>query len=86
MVLLGLRKYDAVYNKIRYLIGLKSGITYIFSLYYAKTKIDFYDFLPTGKILTLYNVIILMKSVLYKNKNHYYDKIFLEKCLYQLAK
>ena len=26
-------KYDAIYNRIRYLISLKSGITYIFSLF-----------------------------------------------------
>ena len=38
------------------------------------------------KILTLHNVIIHIKSVLNKDKNHYYYKIFLEKCLYQLAK
>ena len=29
LVLFGLEKYDAIYNKIRYLITQKSGITYI---------------------------------------------------------
>ena len=33
--------------------------------------------------MTLHNVIILIKSVLNKNENRYYYKIFLEKCLYQ---
>ena len=33
------------------------------------------------KKLTLYNVIILIKSVLKKNKNHCYYNIFLEKCM-----
>ena len=60
---------------IRYLISLKSGITYIFSHYHAKIKVDSYDSLPTVKRLTLHNV-----------KNHYYYKIFLQKCSYQLAK
>ena len=31
LVLFGLENYDAIYNKIRYLIGVKSGMTYIFS-------------------------------------------------------
>ena len=39
-----------------------------------------------GKVLTLHNVIILIKSALNKQKNHYYYKISLEKCSYQLAK
>ena len=82
----GTRKYDAFYDRIRYLISLKSSITYIFSHYFAKIKVDSYDSLPIEKTLTLHNVIILIKSVLNKDKNHYYYKIFLEKCSYQLAK
>ena len=42
--------------------------------------------LAIEKILTLPNVIILLKSVLNKDKNHHYYRIFLEKCSYQLAK
>ena len=38
------------------------------------------------KHLTLQNIIILIKSVLHKNKNHSYYDIFLEKYSYQLAK
>ena len=49
-------------------------------------NVDSYDyFLPIGKTLTLHNAIILIKSILNKDKNHYYSKIFLEKCSYQLA-
>ena len=33
-------KYDLIYNKIRYLIGLKSGITYVISHNHAKIKVD----------------------------------------------
>ena len=79
-------KYDTIYNRIRYLISLKNGITYIFSHYITKIKVDSYDSLPIKKILTLYNVIIHIKSVLNKDKNNYYYKKFLEKCSYQLAK
>ena len=75
-------KHDAIYDRIRYLISLKSGIADIFSHYFAKIKVDSYDSLPIEKILTLHNVIILIKSVLNKDKNHYYYKIFLKKCSY----
>ena len=36
--------------------------------------------------MTLHNVIVLIKLVLNKDKNHYYCKLFLEKFSYQLAK
>ena len=61
LTLFGSEKYDAIYDRIRCLISLKSGITYIFSHYFAKTKFDSYDSLPIKKILTLHNVIILIK-------------------------
>ena len=86
LILFGLEKYDAIYNRIRYLRSLKCGITYVFSRNYAKIKIDSDDGLSLEKTLSLHNVIIHIKSVLNKNKNHYYYKIFLEKYLYQLAK
>ena len=85
LALFGCEKYHDIYNKIRYLVSLKSGITYIFSNYFAKIKVDSYDYLSIEKRLTSYNVIIHNKSVLKKDKNHYYFKIFLEKCSYQLA-
>ena len=45
LTLFGAKTYDAIYDKIRYLTSLKSCITFIFSHYFAKTKIDSYDFL-----------------------------------------
>ena len=44
--LFGSEKYEAIYNKIRYLISQKSGITYIFSHYFSKIKVDSNDSLP----------------------------------------
>ena len=70
-------KYDGIYDRIRYLISLKRGITYTFSHYFAKIKVDSYDSLPTEKIMTLKNVIILIKSVINTDKNHYYYRMFL---------
>ena len=69
VVLLGPEKYDAIYNRIRYPISLKSGITYLFPHYYVEIKVDSYDSLPIEKIVTLHNVIILSKSVLNKETN-----------------
>ena len=86
LTLFGSENYDVIYNRIRYLISLKCSITYTFFHRFAKIKVDSYDFIPIGKRLTLHNVTILIKSVLFKDKNHCYYKIFLEKCLYQLAK
>ena len=53
--------YDAIYNRIKCLISLKSSITHIFPHYFAKIIVDSYDSLPIEKRLTLYNVIILIK-------------------------
>ena len=44
-------------------------------------KNDLYNYLLIEKILTFYNAIILIKSVVNKNKNECYYNIFLEKGL-----
>ena len=61
LVLFSPEKYDFIYNRIRFLIGVKSSITYVISHNYAKIKNGLYDFLPLEKTLTLHNVIILLK-------------------------
>ena len=86
LVLFGLKKYDAIYDRIRYLIGLKSGITYVLSYNYAKIKVDSDDDLLLEKILKLHNVIILTMPVFDKDQNQYYYSTFLEKCSYGLSK
>ena len=43
LVLFCPEKYDFIYNRIRYLIGVKSGITYVISHNYAKIKVDSFD-------------------------------------------
>ena len=78
LVLFGSEKYDSIYKRIRYLVSVKSGITYTIFHNYPKVKVDSYDSLPLGK-KWLHNVIILIKSVFNKNKNNYYYNIFLEK-------
>ena len=69
-------------GKIKYLISEKSGITDSISHNFARIRIDIYNSLPIEKILTFHNVIILIKSVVKKNKNEYYCNAFLEKGSY----
>ena len=39
LTLFGPEKYDVIYNRIRYLMSQKSGITYAFSHYIVKIKL-----------------------------------------------
>ena len=88
LVLISSEKDDAIYDRIRYLISLKSGIIYVISHNYVRIKVDSYDALPLEKTLTLRNGMLnkYWRKIFNKNQNHYYYNIFLEKCLYQLAK
>ena len=60
LVLFGGEKYGLIYNRIRYLIGVKSGITYVISHNYAKIKIDLLGSLPLEKPLMLKNKLFIM--------------------------
>ena len=79
LILFGTKKYDAIYDRMRYFISLKSSITHTFSHYIASIKVNSYDSLHIEKTLTFHNVIIPIKLVLNKDKNLYYFKLFLEK-------
>ena len=72
LMLCGPEKYDVIFDRIRYLIKLKSSITCVDSLNYAKVKIVPDDGLPLGKILTMHNVIKLITLVFDKNRNQHY--------------
>ena len=61
----------------------KSGITESINHNFGKIRIDSYNSLPIEKILVFHNVIILIMSVVSKDKNSYYHNIFLEKGLYK---
>ena len=85
LVFFGSEKYS-IYNRIRYLISVKSRITFIISHNNAKIKVDSYNSLPLEKPMTFHNFIILIKSAWNKDKNNYYFNIFLEKASYDLPK
>ena len=54
--------------------------------YFDFDNFEIHNSLLTEKTLTLYNVIVNVKSVLKEDQNHYYYNIFLEKYSNQLAK
>ena len=76
LVFFSSEKYDAIPNRIRYLISQKSGTTFIISDNSANSD----NFLSLEKTLTFHIIIILLKPVFNENKNNYYYNIFLEKC------
>ena len=54
-------KHNEIHDRIKYLICEKSGITDNINHSFARIKICIYNSLPTEKILTFHNVIILIK-------------------------
>ena len=55
LVLFGLENYDPNFYRIGYIIGVKSGITYVISHYYGKIKVDdSYNSLPLEKKVKCY--------------------------------
>ena len=79
----GSEKYNANYNRTWYLIIQKSGVAYVISQNYGKYKAYYPDSLPPEKEFTFHIVMLLIKSVLNKDKNHcYYNKV-LEKHSYR---
>ena len=57
-----------------------------FSYNYAKIKFDSHDSWNREKTLNLHIVILLNKSTLIKDQNHYCYNMFIEKCFNQLDK
>ena len=89
LVLFGSEKNDFIYNRIRYRLGVKSGITYVIFHNCAKIKVNSYDSLPLQKtmiILIIILVVILVNSVLIKDKNNYYYNILVEKASNEFPK
>ena len=72
LVSFGPERYNGVYDRIRYLTIEKSGIKYRISHNFTRIRIDLYNPLPIEKTLMFQNFIILIKSVINKNKNNCY--------------
>ena len=83
LVLFCYRLFNKICDKIRYLINKKSDITNSINYNFAKIRIGSYNTLSIKKTITFHKVITLIKSVINKNKNKYYNNILLEKCSYK---
>ena len=64
------RIYNAIFNRINYLISEKSGITDSINHNFARIRIDSYNSSPIEKNLSLHNAVILIKSVYNRHKNN----------------
>ena len=78
--------FERFCNRIKYLVSDKNGITDSINHNFERIRIASYNSLLIEKIFTFHNVkldvnvdIMLIKSVVNKNKNEYYYNIFLEK-------
>ena len=69
LVLFDYGLFVKICDKIKNLISEKSGITDSINQNFRKIKIDSYNYLSIQNILAFHNVIILIKSVVNKNKN-----------------
>ena len=71
--------FDKICDKIKYLISEESSIADSINHKSGEIRIDSYNYSAIEKILTFHNVIILIKSVVDKNKDNYYYNIFLKR-------
>ena len=69
---------DKTRDKYKYVISEKSNITDGINLNFEKIGNYLYNSLLIAKILTFHNFIILIQSVVNKNKNNYYYNMFIE--------
>ena len=80
--LLNSEKFNRIFDRIRCLIRLKTNISSIYS-HKIRIKIDSDDDLPLEKTINMHNALIIFRSLFNENHNHYYYKVFLEKCLHK---
>ena len=83
LILFDYSYWDKICDKIKYLTSEQSGITDSINYNFARIRTDSHNSLPIEEILTFHNEILLIKSVVIKNKNEYYSNIFLEKGSYK---
>ena len=67
LVLCGPEKYDAIFNRIKYLYVKKVALQVMFHNF-AKIKVDSYDSLPLEEMLNLYVIIHTLSQFLIKIK------------------
>ena len=75
-------RYLVLFDLWKDIISGKSDIRDSINHNFGEIRIESYDSSVIENILIFHNVVILIKSVVKKNKNEYYNNIFLEKGLY----
>ena len=70
---------DKIYNKIKYLISKKLLLQIVLIIILEGSEFTHIILYLFKKILTFHNVIILIQSVVNKNKTKYYYNIFFKK-------
>ena len=71
--------YDKICERVKYLISEKMVLQLVLIIMLEESEQIHIIWYLQKKILTLHNIIILIKSVVSKNRNHYDYNIFLEK-------
>ena len=78
-----IKKYEELWSKIRYLIGLITKNSDDYDEKYMKIKFNSDDELPLNKTIETPSMIIVVRAVFHEN-NKDYPLVFLDECLYKL--
>ena len=76
-------KHDRIFDRIRYLIMLKSNVSDVYFQKCTKTKINLDDNLSLEKTTNIEDLVILFKTSFNENHNPYHYEKFLEKYSYK---
>ena len=79
------KKYAELFDEIKNQIEtINGGESILYKKDFMKIRLDsYYDDLPLGKILSFSVFNIIVKSVVFQNKNKYYPQIHIHNCEYE---
>ena len=78
--------YNQIWNKIKQLINIVDGVNFGFSDYFRDHGIIIFDTdyaLPLEDIVSIYSIIIIIRSVYRDYYDRFYPQIHLENCIYK---
>ena len=78
-----LKKYNQVFNGIKYQINKIDGSDAKYDKNYMKIKFSSDDYIPLNKVLYLPTITVTIRSVFEKD-GIYYRQVYLDDCLYQV--
>ena len=77
------KKCEELQSKIRDFIRSVTNNSGSYAEDYMKIKFNSDNDIPLKKLVELYNMIIIVRSV-FRERSKYYPKIFLDECLHKL--